>query len=62
MAAFTLRMTLEKKTKHTVRYESKDAGAPVRTLYISKEAFSDGKFPETVTLTVSSEKEVKEKK
>lgn len=41
-----------KETKGTYRYESGDPNAAITTLYIRKEAFSQGAAPRTIRLVV----------
>ncbi len=51
-----LMFTLERETKNTVRYQEKaDEGEhTIGTLYVQKKAFKDGKFPESLTVTLVS--------
>lgn len=46
-------MYLGKQTPGTVRYEDQTSTAPVvPTVYVKKTAFPDGKYPESVRLTI----------
>lgn len=44
-------MTKVKETKNTVRY---DGPAPITQLYVGKEAFPNGEFPQSITVTVTA--------
>jgi hypothetical protein len=50
----TIEMTLEKETKGAVRYADTTEGSVLPTLYVRKDAFEDGKFPQTITVTISA--------
>lgn len=50
-ALATVRLTLTKETKNTVRY---DGPAPVSQLYVGKEAFPGGEYPDTITVTIAA--------
>lgn len=43
-----------KVTKGAVMYATDADGARITNLYIRKEAFADGNFPEEITVTVSA--------
>lgn len=48
-----VQMVLEKETPGAVRYADPTDGSNLPTVYIRKDAFAGGVFPETVTVTVS---------
>lgn len=51
----TVQMRLEKETKGAVRYEdirSEAGDSAIPTLYVRKDAFPDGKYPESIVVTV----------
>lgn len=43
----------ERETKNKVRFAEVGDGDVIGTLYVSKSAFSNGKFPETLTVTIN---------
>jgi hypothetical protein len=47
-----LQMSKVKETKGTVVYGNQDEGAAITSVYIMKSAFTDGNYPEKVTLEV----------
>lgn len=49
----TVQMTQDKETKGTVRYQDATEGSVLPTLYVRKEAFPDGTFPQAITVTIS---------
>ena len=55
-ATFTLTVTMtqDKETPGAVRYADATDNAVLPTLYVRKDAFADGKFPTTITVTVSA--------
>jgi hypothetical protein len=60
MTAMNLRFAFEKETKGAVRFrevgeDGEPAFAPsIGTLYIRKSALSDGKIPQTLTVTITT--------
>jgi len=48
-----IEMTYKKQTKGTVVYGNEDSAIP--SVYIKKDIFETGKFPETITITVEAE-------
>ena len=61
MATMNLRFAFEKETKGAVRFQEvgedgKPAFAPsIGTLYIRKSALPDGKIPQTLTVTITTD-------
>lgn len=49
----TVVLTQDKETKGAVRYSDDTEGSVLPTLYVRKDAFPDGNFPATITVTVS---------
>ena len=47
-----IRATKEKETRGTWRFEADDASAPVRYVYIRKDAFADGEVPQKIIITI----------
>lgn len=51
-------MTFERSTPHTVRYMADDDTAPIKTLYVKKDAFGQtntaGSWPRRLVLTVQA--------
>lgn len=52
-AGFKTKLTKERDTKGTFVYKNDADNAPVRSLYISKDAFGDGEAPASITVTVA---------
>lgn len=48
----TIKMTVGKECKHSVRYESSDPDAAISNVYLSKKAFPDG-MPEAIEVRVA---------
>jgi len=61
MTTMTLRFAFEKETKGAVRFQEvgedgKPAFAPsVGTLYVRKSALAEGKIPQTLTVTITTD-------
>ena len=49
----TVKMSLDKETKNTVRYNADDDDAAVRSVYINKPALPDQR-PATITLNITA--------
>lgn len=52
---FTVTLHKTKETKGTVRFDSKDENPLIRTIYVSKDAFPEGVFPDCIDLTVDDD-------
>ena len=51
-ATRTIEMVLEKETKGALRYADATEGSVLPTLYVRKDAFEDGNFPQSIKVTV----------
>lgn len=50
----SVKMQMEKETKGAIRFEEigKEEEKVLRTLYVRKSAFKDGKFPQQISVSV----------
>lgn len=47
-------MTLDKETKGAVRYADNSADSVLPTVYLRKEAFDGGVFPQEITVSITA--------